>query len=229
MLKHKIKKTKNQENREILFLGAQGSGKGTQADILASKIGIPHISSGDLIRVAIHTHTPIGEKARSYYDRGELVPDEIIVAMLLGRLTESDCTGGFILDGFPRTLTQAQSLDKALAAHGRGLNQIVYLKADPTVLVKRISNRYICRAQQHPYNIVTNPPKIKGICDIDGSELYQRSDDAEEAVKHRMEIFFSETIKLISYYKKHIRVHEVNGEQPIPDVSKDILGALKVE
>jgi adenylate kinase len=213
---------------DILFLGAQGSGKGTQADILAAKLGILHLSSGDLLRTAINSNTPTGQRARPFYDRGELVPDEIMVAMFLERLMEPDCARGAILDGFPRTVAQAVDLDKALAPVGRQIRDVIYLKADPNVLIKRLANRYICRAQQHPYNLVTNPPKRPGICDVDGSELYQRSDDTEEAVRRRLEIFYSETIKLLDYYGAQGKVREVYAEQPIQDVTRDMLRALGV-
>ncbi len=213
---------------DILFLGAQGSGKGTQADILASRLGIPHVASGDLLRTAIEQDTPAGKQARVYYDRGELVPDTIMVAMFLERLAQADSARGAILDGFPRTLAQAEALDQALSSVGREVDHVMYLKADPNVLVKRLANRYICRAHQHPYNLITNPPKRPGICDIDGSELYQRSDDTEEAVRRRLEIFFQETLKLLDYYGKKGKVREIDAEQPIPEVTESILRALGI-
>jgi len=213
---------------DILLVGAQGSGKGTQADILAPKLGSPHVASGDLLRAAISQRTPAGQKAQTFYDRGDLVPDEIMVVMILERLAELDCTNGVILDGFPRTIAQAEALDRALVPLGRSVDHVIYLKADPNVLVKRLANRYICRAHQHPYNLVTNPPRLPGICDIDGSELYQRSDDTEEAVRRRLEIFFNETIKLLDYYDAHGKVREVNADQPISTVTWAILQALGV-
>jgi adenylate kinase len=213
---------------DILLLGPQGSGKGTQADILAAKLGIPHVASGDLLRAAISHNTSAGQQAREFYDRGELVPDGIMVAMFLERLAEPDCARGVILDGFPRTIAQAEALDKALAPVGRRVDHVIYLKADSQVLVKRLANRYICRANQHPYNLVTNPPKRPGICDIDGSELYQRSDDTEEAVRRRLEIFYSETVRLLDYYGAQGKVREINAEQPIQNVTSDILQALGV-
>jgi adenylate kinase len=213
---------------DILLLGAQGSGKGTQADILAAKLTVPHVSSGDLLRVVISRKTVVGQRAKPYYDRGDLVPDEIMVAMFLGRLAEPDCAKGVILDGFPRTVAQADALDKALAPLGRRVDHVIYLKADPAVLVKRLANRYICRANQHSYNLVTNPPKRPGICDIDGSELFQRSDDTEEAVRRRLEIFYDQTVKLLDYYGAQGRVREVNAEQPVQEVTRNILQALGV-
>lgn len=213
---------------DILLVGAQGSGKGTQADILEAKLGIPHVASGDLLRVAISNHTPAGHQAQPYYDRGELVPDEIMIAMFLERLAEPDCANGVILDGFPRTIAQAEELDSALAKSGRGVDHVIYLKADRAVLLERLANRYICRENQHPYNLVTNPPKRPGICDIDGSELYQRSDDTAEAVRRRLDIFDNQTVKLLEYYGPQGKVREINADQPIEDVSRDILRALGV-
>ena len=211
---------------DILFVGPQGAGKGTQADILTAKLGIPHISSGDLLRAVIERQTAVGQQAKPYYDRGDLVPDSIMVEMFLQRLAEPDSIKGAILDGFPRTIAQARALDEALAPLHRAIDQVIYLKADPNVLVRRLANRYICRAQQHPYNLITNPPKQPGICDIDGSPLYQRSDDTEEAVRRRLEIFFDETIKLLDYYGAKGKVREIDAEQPIPAVTAAILRAL---
>jgi adenylate kinase len=213
---------------DILLLGAQGSGKGTQAEILSARLNLPHIASGDLLREAIAHGTPVGQKAQVYYNRGDLVPDEIMVAMFIERLAEPDGAGGAILDGFPRTLAQAEALDGALALLKRAVNPVIYLKAEAEVLVKRLATRYICRAQQHPYNLISNPPKQPGICDIDGSELYQRSDDTEAAVRRRLEIFFSETIKLVDYYQQRSRVIEVDAEQSINDVTRSILQALGI-
>src|SRR5262249_14601740 len=139
-------------NVDILLLGAQGSGKGTQADNLSAKLGIPHISSGDLLRTAISRNTLAGQQARPFYDRGELAPDEIMVTMFLERLAQPNCARGVILDGFPRTIAQAEALDQASATSGRRLDYVIYLKADPAALVKRLANRYICRANQHSYN-----------------------------------------------------------------------------
>jgi adenylate kinase len=213
---------------DILLVGAQGSGKGTQADILAAKLGLPHVASGDLLREAIAQQTPVGKQAKVYYDRGDLVPDEIMVAMFLERLAKPDCAAGVLLDGFPRTLAQAQALDRALASVKRRVNPVIYLKADPEVLVKRLATRYICRAQQHPYNLVSNPPKKPGVCDIDGSPLYQRSDDTEAAVRRRLEIFFNETILLLDHYAYSSKLLEIDAEQPISEVTESILRKLGV-
>ena len=184
----------------IILVGAQGSGKGTQADRLEATLGIPHVASGDLLRKAFDEQTELGIKAKVYLDRGELVPDDITVPMVLGRLLEPDCSRGVLLDGFPRTIAQAQALDKGLQDVGRQIDLVIYLNVPRQELLERLSGRYICRANQHVYNIHSRPPKVPGICDIDGSELYQRSDDTVEAVQRRLDIFFNQTIRLFDYY-----------------------------
>jgi adenylate kinase len=210
----------------IIFIGAQGSGKGTQAEILAQRLRLRHIASGDLFREAISKGTPLGVQARAYINRGELVPDEITIAMILERITQDDCQMGTILDGFPRTIAQAVALDKALAEYGRAIDRVIYLKVSRDTLLQRLSSRFICRAHQHVYNLMSNPPKRAGICDIDGSELYQREDDRGEAVQKRLDIFFNETIHLLDYYGQQGKVVEVDGERPINEVSASILQAL---
>jgi adenylate kinase len=212
---------------DIILIGAQGSGKGTQAGMLSQALGIPHVASGDLFRKAVDEKTELGLKAKAYLDRGELVPDEITVAMVLGRLAEPDCRQGVLLDGFPRTIAQAQALDNGLQQMGRQIDLAIYLKVPREELLKRLSGRYICRANQHVYNIYTNPPKVPGICDLDGSELYQRSDDVGEAVQRRLDIFFNETIQLLDYYDQQNKLVEVNGDQSIDAVQKDLLNVIQ--
>ena len=211
----------------IILIGAQGSGKGTQADLLSQALGIPHVASGDLFRKAIDEKTELGLKAKAYIDRGELVPDDLTMAMVLGRLAEPDCRQGVLLDGFPRTVAQAQALDKGLQGTGRQIDMAIYLKVPREELLKRLSGRYICRANQHVYNIYTNPPKVPGVCDLDGSELYQRSDDVGEAVQRRLDIFFNETIQLFDYYDHQHKLVEVNGDQSIDAVQKDLLNKIQ--
>jgi adenylate kinase len=211
----------------IILIGAQGSGKGTQAEMLSQALGIPHVASGDLFRKAFDERTELGLKAKAYLDRGELVPDEITVAMILNRLEEPDCASGVLLDGFPRTVAQAQALDNGLQATGRQIDMAIYLKVPREVLLKRLSGRYICRAHQHVYNIYTRPPKVPGICDLDGSELYQRSDDRGEAVQKRLDIFFHETIRLLDYYGAQHKLVEVNADQSIEQVQADLLQAIQ--
>jgi len=211
----------------IILVGAQGSGKGTQADRLEATLGIPHVASGDLLRKAFDEQTELGIKAKVYLDRGELVPDDITVPMVLGRLLEPDCSRGVLLDGFPRTIAQAQALDKGLQDVGLQIYLVIYLNVPRQELLERLSGRYICRANQHVYNIHSRPPKVPGICDIDGSELYQRSDDTVEAVQRRLDIFFNQTIRLFDYYGNQHKLREVDGNQDIDQVQAALLRTIR--
>lgn len=212
---------------EIILIGAQGSGKGTQAEMLAQALGIPHVASGDLFRKEIEEKTETGRKAREYLDRGELVPDDVTITMVLNRLKLPDCEPGVLLDGFPRTIAQAEALDKGLPELGRQVNAVVYLNVPRQELLQRLAGRYICRAHQHVYNIYTRPPKEPGICDLDGSELYQRSDDVGEAVQRRLDIFFNQTIRLLDYYRQQGKVIEVNGNQAIDKVHHALVDSVR--
>ena len=211
----------------IILLGAQGSGKGTQAELLSQTLGVPHIASGDLFRKAIDEKTELGIKAKAYIDRGELVPDDLTVTMVVKRLEEPDCSQGVLFDGFPRTVAQAEVLDKGLQEVGKQIDLAIYLQVLREELLKRLSGRYICRAKQHVYNINTHPPKVAGVCDIDGSELYQRSDDTGEAVQKRLDIFFNETIRLLDYYGNQKKLVEVDGNQDIGQVQQLLLDVIR--
>jgi len=211
----------------IILVGAQGSGKGTQAELLSQTLGIPHIASGDLFRKAIDEKTELGVKAKAYIDRGELVPDELTVTMVVKRLEEPDCSQGVLFDGFPRTVAQAEVLDKGLQEVGKQIDLAIYLQVLREELLKRLSGRYICKANQHVYNIHTHPPKVAGVCDIDGSELYQRTDDTGEAVQKRLDIFFNETIRLLDYYGKQNKLEEVDGNQDIDKVQQSLLSVIQ--
>lgn len=213
----------------IILIGAQGSGKGTQADLLSRALAIPHVASGDLFRKAQDEKTELGMEAKAYLDRGELVPDDITLAMVLSRLREPDCEKGVVLDGFPRTIAQAEALDKGLEEAGRQIDLAIYLEVPREELLKRLSGRYICRASQHVYNINTRPPKVPGVCDIDGSELYQRSDDTGEAVQTRLDIFFKETIQLLDYYEEQHKLAAVNGNQSIEQVQAELLDVIQMK
>ena len=211
----------------IILVGAQGSGKGTQAELLSHMLGAPHIASGDLFRKAIGENTKLGIQAKAYIDRGELVPDALTVTMVIKRLEEPDCAQGVLLDGFPRTVAQAEVLDEGLKEVGKHIDLAIYLQVPREELLKRLSGRYICKANQHVYNISSNPPKVAGICDLDGSELYQRSDDTGEAVQKRLNIFFSETIHLLDYYGKQNKLVEVDGNQDIERVQQTLLKVIQ--
>jgi len=212
----------------IILIGAQGSGKGTQAERLAQNLGIHHVSSGDLFRKASSEGTELGKKARIYLDRGELVPDDLTVSMVLHHIVETNyIRDGVLLDGFPRTIAQAQALDEGLSSADQYIDCAVYLNVPREVLLRRLSGRYICRAAQHVYNRETSPPKVPGICDLDGSELYQRPDDQGPAVQKRLSIFFEQTIYLLDYYRKQGKLVEVNGNQPIEQVQRALLEAIQ--
>ena len=211
----------------IILFGAQGSGKGTQAELLSQTLGVPHIASGDLFRKAIDEKTELGLKAKVYIDRGELVPDDLTVTMVLKRLEEPDCSQGALFDGFPRTVAQAEVLDKGLQGVGKQIDLEIYLQVPREELLKRLSGRYICRANQHVYNIYSRQPKVAGVCDIDGSELYQRSDDTGEAVQKRLDIFFNETIQLLDYYENQKKLVEVDGNQEIDQVQQSLLDVIR--
>ncbi|MBO0795037.1 MAG: adenylate kinase [Ktedonobacteraceae bacterium] len=210
----------------IILIGAQGSGKGTQAEKLSLALSARHVSSGDLFRKALGEKTELGLKAKAYLDKGELVPDDITVAMVLESITQQNGTPGILLDGFPRTIAQAVALDEKLQQAGQYIDMAIYLEVPRAELLKRLSGRYICRAHQHVYNINTRPPRVAGICDIDGSELYQRSDDKGEAVQKRLDIFFNETIQLLGYYDRQMKLTNVNGNQSISRVQSDLLHAI---
>ena len=211
----------------IILIGAQGSGKGTQAEMLSQALGVPHVASGDLFRKAFDEKTELGLKAKVYIDRGELVPDDLTVAMVLKRLEEPDCSQGALFDGFPRTVAQAEVLDKGLQGVGKQIGLAIDLQVPREELLKRLSGRYICRANQHVYNIYTRPPRVAGVCDIDGSELYQRSDDTGEAVQRRLDIFFNETIQLLVYYGNQKKLVEVDGNQDIDQVQQSLLDVIR--
>ena len=218
-----------QKQLNLILLGAPGAGKGTQAVTISKKLGLVHVATGDLFRKEQESGTELGKIAKSYMEKGQLVPDEITVTMLLGRITAPDCTKGVILDGFPRTLEQAKALDKALAAQGNGIDRVLYIKVSNKELLRRLSGRWICRNCQAPYNNVEMSPKVVGKCDRCGGELYQRADDTEETARKRLDVYFSQTMPLIEYYTKAGKLVEVNGEQGIEAVARDLIAALKAK
>jgi adenylate kinase len=211
----------------IIMLGAPGAGKGTQADILSREMDLPHIASGDLFRQALEERTEIGLLAKSYMDKGELVPDEITIKMILERINQPDCASGCLFDGFPRTLHQAEVLDESLREQGKSIDKAVYIEVPNEELVKRLSGRRLCRVCQAPYHIINSPPKTPGKCDKCGGELYQRSDDREETVKQRLNVFFAQTVPILDYYKKQNKLIRVNGNLGMQGVAREIISALK--
>ena len=209
------------------MLGAPGAGKGTQADILAGEMSLPHIASGNLLREAVEKKTELGLLAQSYMERGELVPDELIIKMILQRIALPDCASGGVLDGFPRTLAQAEALDKGLGNKGKSIDKAVYLKLSRKELLKRLSGRWLCRNCQTPYHLITAPPRVAGKCDKCGGELYQREDDKEETIKERLKIFFAQTVPIIDYYRRQDKLIEVNGNQGIAEVARELMTSLR--
>jgi adenylate kinase len=211
----------------IIILGAPGAGKGTQADILSQEMNLTHIASGDLFRQALEERTKVGLLAKSYMDKGELVPDEIAIKLILERINQPDCVSGCLFDGFPRTLHQAKVLDKALKEQGKTIDKAIYIEVPNEELVKRLSGRWLCRTCQTPYHIINSPPKTPGKCDKCGGKLYQRSDDREETVKDRLSIFFAQTVPILDYYKKQGKLIRVNGNLGMQGVAREIISALK--
>lgn len=211
----------------IIVLGAPGAGKGTQADILCQEMNLPHIASGDLFRQALEERTEVGLLAKSYMEKGELVPDEVTIKMILERINQPDCISGCLLDGFPRTLHQAEVLDEVLKEQGKTIDKAIYIEAPNEELVKRLSGRRLCRVCQTPYHIISSPPKAPEKCDKCGGELYQRSDDREETVKARLGVFFAQTVPILDYYKKQGKLISVNGNLGIQGVAREIISALK--
>ena len=210
----------------IILLGAPGAGKGTQAVMLAEKLKLVQVASGDLFRQALQNETELGIKAKAYMEKGQLVPDEITIQMVLERLSAPDCENGAILDGFPRNTQQAEALDKALRQQSRAIDKVVYIKVSEGELLKRLSGRWICRHCQAPYHAVDSPPKIEGKCDRCGGELYQRADDTVATVKKRLEVYFKETSPLIDYYKQAGKLIEIKGEGTVVEVNRRIAAAL---
>lgn len=210
----------------VVLLGPPGAGKGTQAQLISKKLKLPHISSGDLFREHLKAQTELGKLAKGYMDRGELVPDDVTIAMIRERLARPDCAGGALLDGFPRTPPQAEALTKMLVDFHGKVDVVPFINVREEILVERLSGRWTCRAQGHVFHEKYNPPREPGRCDIDGSELYQREDDKAETVINRIRVYFQQTMPLIDYYRQQGVLEEVDGNQPIERVSAEILDVL---
>lgn len=210
----------------VVLLGPPGAGKGTQAKLVAERLGFPHISSGDIFRENLQAQTELGRLAKGYIDRGELVPDDVTIAMIRQRLSQPDCAQGAVLDGFPRTLAQAQALEQMLKEFEAGVEAVVYIKVPEPVLIERLSGRWTCRAAGHIFHAKYNPPRQDGRCDYDGSELYQREDDQAETVARRIRVYLEQTAPLIAYYQRQGLLFEVDGAQPIEKVTEALLAVL---
>jgi len=207
----------------LLLIGAVGAGKGTQAELLQERLGIPHLASGNLFRDALRDGTELGERARTYMDRGDLVPDDITIAMFMERLAEADASRGAILDGFPRTVGQAAALDATLAGRGERIARAVYISVPTDELVQRVAGRSVCPICGTPYHDITDPPRVPGICDKDGTPLVRRDDDRAEVVRARLEKQVPPMLEVVEHYRAAGALEEIDGRQPIDVVLASIL------
>jgi adenylate kinase len=212
---------------DLLLLGAPGSGKGTEAALLVKELGIPHVATGDLFRENLKNNTELGRMAKSYMDKGQLVPDDVTAHMVEDRLGRSDVARGFILDGFPRTLPQAEALGAILGKLARRILAVFYIQVPDEVIIARLSARLICRHCQTPFNLRTMRPQREGICDKCGGPLYQRDDDRPETVGARLKVYHTQTAPLIDHYKRAGLVHEVAGDAGLEDMNRQVLDAIR--
>ena len=209
-----------------ILLGPPGAGKGTQAAKIVEKFNIPHISTGDIFRDNIKKGTDLGKKAQEYMNRGELVPDDLVIEIATTRLLEDDCKNGFLLDGFPRTVYQAEKLDEFLAAHGQKLDKVIDIEVEKDELITRLTGRRVCKKCGASYHVVNIPPTKDGICDICGGDLFQRDDDTVETVENRIEVYNKQTLPLVDYYKKAGVLFEIDGTLGLEVVFAEIAKAL---
>ena len=211
---------------KIIMLGAPGAGKGTQAKKIAAQYSIPHISTGDIFRANIKNNTELGQKAKTYMDKGELVPDSLVVDLIMDRFKEADCANGYVLDGFPRTIPQAEALDNALKANGEKVDFAINVEVPDENIINRMSGRRACVGCGATYHIKYNPTKVEGVCDACGEKLILRDDDKPETVKNRLSVYHEQTQPLIDYYNKAGVLAEVDGTKDLEDVFKDIVNIL---
>jgi adenylate kinase len=214
---------------DLVLMGLPGAGKGTQAEKIVEKYGIPHISTGDMFRAAIKGETPLGKKAKEYIDAGNLVPDEVTIGIVRERLGKDDCKDGFLLDGFPRTVAQAEELENILSELNRTIDYVININVDRTKLMERLTGRRVCRNCGATYHVIFNPPKEEGVCDKCGGELYQREDDNEKTVGTRLEVNIKQQQPLLDFYEEKGYLQNISGDQDINDVFEDIdrlLGGL---
>ncbi len=204
----------------VILMGPPGAGKGTQAKRLAERLGVPHVASGDIFRWHVRQDTELGRLAKPYMDRGELVPDDVTIAMVIDRLRQPDCAHGVLLDGFPRTVPQAQALDERLAEFGWCVGVVPFIRVSEEVLIRRLAGRWICRKCGAVYHSEFRPPAKPGVCDLCGAALYQREDDKPETAKRRLQVYFERTLPVLAYYERQGLLVEIDGEQSIDDVHR---------
>lgn len=212
---------------KIVMLGAPGAGKGTQAKKIAESFKIPHISTGDIFRENVKNNTELGQKAKSYMDKGELVPDELVLDLIMDRFQKDDCANGYVLDGFPRTIPQAEALDAALANINDKLDCAIDVEVQDELIVNRMSGRRQCSSCGATFNIDSNPPKVEGVCDLDGGALVLRADDEPDTVRNRLNVYHDQTEPLLKYYGESGILYTVDGTKDVSDVFKDIEGILE--
>jgi len=211
----------------VVLMGGPGAGKGTQAKRLEASLGLPQVATGDLFRENFKNETELGQLARTFMDRGDLVPDEVTVAMVRDRLSRPDCAHGVLLDGFPRTIPQAEALEKLLQGFEAQVDVVPYIHVYPDLLLQRLAGRWTCRQCGHVYHKLFNPPQQDGVCDLDGSELYQRADDTEETQKRRIDVYFELTAPLLDFYREKGLLAEVDGDQSIDQVQSALIDVIK--
>ena len=212
--------------KRVVLLGPPGAGKGTQAKKISEKYNVLHISTGDIFRANVKEGTPLGLKAKEYMDRGDLVPDELVCDLVEDRLTWDDCRNGYLLDGFPRTVYQAEHFDNFLKGKGQELDLVLDIEVPNEVILPRMAGRRVCRGCGASYHVVTNPPKVEGVCDLCGGEVYQRADDSEETVLNRLQVYADQTSPLIEYYTKTGKNAVVDGNRPVEEVFETICALL---
>ncbi|MBQ9179286.1 MAG: adenylate kinase [Firmicutes bacterium] len=210
----------------LILLGPPGAGKGTQAAKIIEKFDVPHISTGDIFRENIKEGTPLGQKAQEYMNKGELVPDSLVIEIATDRLTKDDCKDGFLLDGFPRTVEQAEALDKFLAEAGKKVDHVLDIDVAPEILMERLTGRRVCKSCGATYHVTNIPPKVEGVCDSCGGQLYQRDDDTAETVGNRIDVYNSQTKPLIEYYEKAGNISHLDGSARLEDLFAEIVKIL---
>ncbi|MBN6187514.1 adenylate kinase [Aneurinibacillus sp. BA2021] len=211
----------------VILMGLPGAGKGTQGEKIVEAFGIPHISTGDMFRAAIKEQTEMGKQAKSYMDQGLLVPDEVVIGIVKERLGKADCEKGFMLDGFPRTMAQAEALDATLAEMGRDIDHVINIDVDRGILMERLTGRRICKNCGATYHVIFNPPSQEGTCDKCGGELYQRDDDNEATVATRLDVNIEQSAPILNYYKEKGLLRNINGQQDIDKVFEDVAKVLR--